>query len=151
MNEEINLRQATSEDVEDIAVLFRMTIKRNLPYLPELHSPEEDLKFFSNVVNTQDVIVAQYNDKVVGFCSYTKGWLNHLYITPGFQDLGIGTSLVNKAKADNKELNLWVFQKNTNAINFYGKNGFELKETTDGKNEEHEPDARYTWDRTTSR
>jgi putative acetyltransferase len=151
MNEKINLREATELDAKNIAVLFRATFRHNLPYLPELHTAEEDLKYFGNVIDKQTVVVSEVDNKVVGFCSYNNNWLNNLYIIPEYQGHGIGTALLDRAKADNTELNLWVFQKNTNAINFYKRNGFELLLTTDGSaNEEQEPDAHYVWHKTTT-
>jgi GNAT superfamily N-acetyltransferase len=82
------------------------------------------------------------------FCSYNNNWLNHLYVLPGHQGQGIGKLLLDNAKNHNSELNLWVFQKNTKAINFYKRNGFKLVLTTDGSaNEENEPDAHLIWNK----
>lgn len=146
MSEQINLREASDSDGEEIAILFRLTRNENLPYLPDLHSPDEDLEYFAEIIKDQTVIVSQIGDNVVGFCAYNDNWLNHLYITPEYQHHGIGKSLLDQAKAHNSELNLWVFQKNTAARDFYEKNGFELLELRDGQaNEEHEPDAHYIW------
>jgi len=146
MSEEIDLREASTLDSQEIAVLFEETRRINLPYLPELHNAQEDLEYFSKTVENENVIVAQSGDKVVGFCSYKDNWLNHLYVSPEYQGKGVGTALLNDAKTHNSELRLWVFQKNTKAIDFYKRNGFELLLTTDGLgNEEHEPDAQYVW------
>jgi putative acetyltransferase len=146
MSEQVNLREASDSDGQEIASLFRLTRRENLPYLPELHSSEEDLEYFKKIIEDQSVIVSQIGEEVVGFCAYKDNWLNHLYIIPKHQHRGIGKSLLDQAKADNNKLNLWVFQRNTNAIDFYEKNGFELLELTDGlNNEENEPDAHYVW------
>jgi len=41
---------------------------------------------------------------------------------------------------------LWVFQRNTQARDFYEHRGMRVVELTDGsRNEEHEPDALYEW------
>jgi len=150
MSETANPREASYLDAKEIAVLFRFTVRNNLPYLPELHTPEEDLEYFENIIKDQTVKVFQDEDRVVGFCAYKDSWLNHLYIMPEYQHRGIGKSLLDQAKADNSELHLWVFQKNTNAIDFYEKNGFELLKLSDDlTNEEHEPDAHYIWRKAT--
>lgn len=146
MREEINLREASRYDAKEIATLFKTTRRSNLPYLPELHTAQEDLEYFGKIIEDENVIVAQSGDKVVGFCSYNNNWLNHLYVIPEHQGRGVGKALLDNAKAHNIELNLWVFQKNTNAIDFYQRNGFKLLLTTNGSgNEEGEPDAHYIW------
>lgn len=146
MSEEIHLRRASESDAERIATLFRTTFRQNLPYLPELHTAQEDLEYFGNVIKDQHVIVAHAGEMVVGFCAYRNNWLNHLYVLPERQGQGVGTSLLDSAKYHNTDLRLWVFQKNTDAIAFYERNGFEFKLARDGQeNEEHEPDALYAW------
>jgi hypothetical protein len=43
-------------------------------------------------------------------------------------------------------LSLWTFQRNQQARHFYESKGFvPVKETDGADNEEHEPDALYTW------
>lgn len=93
-------------------------------------------------------MVGEAATKVVAFCAYREGWLDHLYVLPEHQRLALGTALLNDAKHASSELQLWVFQRNEGARRFYERNGFELIELTDGSaNEEHEPDARYLWRR----
>jgi ribosomal protein S18 acetylase RimI-like enzyme len=61
---------------------------------------------------------------------------------------GIGTSLLNIAQQASDRLQLWTFQRNTNARRFYERRGFALVRKTDGsRNEEKEPDALYRWTR----
>ena len=143
----LGIRIATETDAAEIALVLRVARQHNLPYLPELHTPEEDLGYIKEKVLKEDqVVVADESGKVVGFCAFKDGWIDHLYILPEYQGKGIGKSLLNRAKDGNSKLELWTFQRNTDAIKFYEKNGFALAETTDGTtNEEKEPDARYVW------
>jgi ribosomal protein S18 acetylase RimI-like enzyme len=54
--------------------------------------------------------------------------------------------LLQRAMKEFPQLQLWVFQKNIEAIKFYERHGFLIVEATDGaNNEEKEPDARYVW------
>ena len=77
----------------------------------------------------------------------TPGWLEDLYILPGSQGRGIGSSLMEKAKSRRPDgLQLWVFASNQPAREFYRKKGFVEVEETDGRgNEEGEPDVRMVW------
>jgi putative acetyltransferase len=143
------IRQVDAADAPAIANVLRATRRRNLPYLPVLHSPEEDLQYVSTgMLKEGRVTVAVVDCEVVAFCACRDTWLDHLYVLPQHQRLGLGTTLLDDAKRNSSELQLWVFQRNENARRFYEKNGFQLVELTDGhSNEEHEPDARYVWHR----
>ncbi|OIQ76584.1 putative acetyltransferase [mine drainage metagenome] len=74
-------------------------------------------------------------------------WLNHLYVAPNFQGIGIGGSLLAIAKnLSPTGLQLWTFQENHYARKFYRDHGFVEMEATDGsRNEERTPDVRLIW------
>ena len=44
------IRQATTDDAPDIAALFGETRRTSLPFLPTLHTPEEDRAYFGERV-----------------------------------------------------------------------------------------------------
>ena len=145
----VTYRLAAGGDSKAIADVFRITRETCLPYLPILHSADEDVAYFSTQVLPRDTVwVAEANHQIVGLCAFGEGWLNHLYVAPGFQNLRIGTELLAIAIHENEILDLWVFQQNTAAIKFYESHGFTLVKKTDGsENEEHVPDALYRYRR----
>lgn len=117
-----------------------------MPYLPSLHTVNESIDFFTRVVASNNVLIAEKDGGIVAYCAYRDGWLDHLYVHADYHGQGLGSRLLEMAKANCKSLRLWVFQKNTGAIRFYERHGFSLVRTTDGAdNEEREPDALYTW------
>ena len=138
-----------ADDAQNIAHILRATREHSLPYLPDLHTPAEDLEFIEKTVLAQDaVFVAEADGMILGFCACKDGWIDHLYVLPGHHGKGIGTELLAQAKSGSRKLELWTFQRNTRAITFYRKHGFVLSEMTDGAvNEEKEPDARLVWTR----
>jgi len=144
----ITLRQATPDDVAAIAALFRGVAEATRPYRPELHTPEEDHEFFGEAVATKDVWIAEEDGTLAGFISFSTRWVNHLFIDLGCQGRGIGSALLDLAKAENDALQLWVFQENIKARRFYERRGFRLVKETDGaENEEKQPDALMEWTR----
>lgn len=118
-----------------------------MPYLPKLHSFEEDKAFFRDRVFADCTVwVAEARGTLIGFCAFKDGWVEHLYILPGYVGKTVGGALLEKAKEGQAHLQLWVFQQNHQAIRFYERNGFRLVEETDGSsNEERLPDALYEW------
>lgn len=118
-------------------------------YLPVLHTAEEDWAYFSNLVAGGCCWIARDSGVTVGFMDVRDGWVNHLYIAPHAQKMGIDKALLDQAKAiTHTALHLWVFEDNSDAIRFYEREGFMLEEQRDihaAINEENLPDRRYVW------
>lgn len=143
----MRIRRAGLDDMAACAALHRQTMRVSLPYLPELHTPDEDRWWFEQrlfVGNT--VWLAEVEGGLAGYAAVAPGWLNHLYVHPEHQGAGVGLALLAQAMDGADELQLWTFQRNARARSFYETRGFALIELTDGSgNEEREPDARYRW------
>ena len=123
-----------------------------MPWLPELHTPEEDLWFLREIVMpNEEVWVAESSGLVVGFTALGTrdgaDYLQHIYVAPEHQGHGIGSELLERAMERRPAgFRLWVFQGNEGARRFYERHGLRLVEETDGLgNEEKEPDALYEW------
>jgi GNAT superfamily N-acetyltransferase len=141
------LRRATPADAQAIAVVHRTAMRVSLPFLPALHTAEEDLRFFAErFLPANEVWVADADGEVVGYVGFDPDWINHLYVHPDFQGQGVGPQLLALALADGRRRRLWTFQQNVRARRFYEARGFVLLELADGSgNEEKTPDALYEW------
>jgi GNAT superfamily N-acetyltransferase len=144
------VRRARDDESDAVAALFRVSKETAMPYLPALHTAEDDRAFFRERVFARcDVWVAECDGALRGFCAIRAGWVDQLYVHPANHRTGIGAALLNKAKEANEKLKLWAFQRNANARHFYESQGFWIAKTTDGEdNEERAPDALYAWSRT---
>ena len=142
------IRRATLADADEIARLHRAVRTECLPYLPALHTPEEDRRFFrDHVLPASEVWVAGAHG-IDGFCAFRPGWVDHLYVRRECQARGIGATLLARAMRTHPALQLYVFRRNLRAIRFYEVRGFRLVGLGDGTgNEEGEPDALYAWSR----
>jgi GNAT superfamily N-acetyltransferase len=143
----VTLRRAKPADAPAIAQVLRAAFRVSLPFLPELHTAEEDLWFVRERMLVQDEVwVAEEGDAIVGFIGFREGWIDHLYVHPDWQGRGIGPQLIAKPLSLRQARRLWTFQKNARARKFYEDRGFKLVTLTDGSdNEEKEPDALYEW------
>ena len=141
------LRRADLADMPAIARLHRHVRVACLPYLPDLHTPAEDLAFFHcHVFVSCTIWLAEAEGQPVGFAAFRPGWLDHLYVDPAWHGRSVGQALLSVAKEAQSELNLWAFQRNVQARRFYERQGFALVALADGSaNEEREPDAHYRW------
>ncbi len=141
----MKIRPARPDDALAIARTHRQAMRISLPFLPELHTAEEDLAFVRDRLSATNTIwVSEVAGEVVGYIAFHEGWIDHLFIHPDHQGAGLGPALLDKALADGTERKLWTFQMNTHARAFYEARGFVVEMFTDGEgNEEKEPDVLY--------
>jgi GNAT superfamily N-acetyltransferase len=140
------IRRANVRDAEAVARLHRLVRHANLPFLPDLHTPDEDFQFFRGAVFAQCEVWVAEGDAIDGFIALRADWIDHLYVRPECHRQGIGTALLAQAMQTYPLLRLWTFQRNETAIRFYRARGFREIERTDGSgNEEREPDILFEW------
>ena len=60
-------------DAETLARLFRTVRRACLPYLPEMHTPDEDLGFFRDRVFAECEVWVAQADEVDGFVTFRMG------------------------------------------------------------------------------
>lgn len=145
----MEIRRATAADADAVAEVYLASFRAALPTVRLAHSDEEVRRHArAHWVAATECWVAADDGTVVAMMSLTPGWVDQLYVAPGWQGQGIGRQLLElaKARASADGLQLWTFQVNERARRFYQGNGFIAVETTDGSaNEEREPDVRYEW------
>ncbi len=142
------MRPAREDDAFAIAQAHVDARRVAMPWLPVLHTFEETVRFFGDfVIPNQLVLVAEAAESVVGFIALEGEWVEHLYVAPAHQGIGVGHALLQQAKELCPDgLMLWTFEGNHRARTFYEKRGFIAIEFTDGsRNEERTPDVRYHW------
>ena len=121
--------------------------------MPAAVRPPEDARrwFRDRVVGHREIWVAERPGSpangVVGLLVLDTAFVDQLYVRPDSQRDGIGTALLDLAKALRPEgFDLWVFEVNAPAIALYERYGLRLVERTDGAgNDELAPDRRYRW------
>ena len=133
-----NIRQAGQEDVERIAEILVFNYRLNFyPIFRDDGFYFEELtvmKQKENYVNALDSIWV-YDDGVVkGFIQIENAEVKKLFVEPALQGNSIGAKLLEYAIAESNVNFLWALEKNTKAIAFYKRHGFDI--TNDKKYEE---------------
>jgi chorismate mutase/GNAT superfamily N-acetyltransferase len=147
VDSDLVLRPATSDDAAEIAELYLATRRAAEPAMPpQVHTPESVLAFKTRAIAAKEVWVAE-RDGIMGFAVLDHAFLDALYVGPDHQGFGIGTALLDLAKARRPDgFALWVFASNAPARGFYHRHGLVELEHTDGSgNEERSPDVRMAW------
>ena len=146
---DIEITEARSEDAIAMAEIHLAARRAAMPYLARPYTDDETRSWFAGTVGARPGAwwVARHAGQIVGYMGIDGENLDHLYVLPGVQRRGVGTSLLCKAKTlSPQRLLLSVFQRNTDATTFYESRGFRVVGFTDGQNEENEPDVQYAWD-----
>jgi GNAT superfamily N-acetyltransferase len=142
------LRPGVLEESDEIAAVFVASRRASVPAIPPLVHDDEDVRRWlaTQMRAARATWVAEAEGALVALMIVGDGWLQHLYVAPGWTGRGIGSRLVALAQTDQGALQLWAFQANHGARRFYERHGFEAVEETDGRaNEERTPDVRYEW------
>ncbi|MEO6348777.1 MAG: GNAT family N-acetyltransferase [Aquaticitalea sp.] len=98
---DINIRQATLEDIPDITSLFRDTIVHinsrdySEKQISVWSSGANDIHKWEERIKTSYFIIAEYREMIVGFAYLTKGYyFDGLFVHKDFQHKGVGTHLM---------------------------------------------------------
>ena len=147
MSTDASVRMATEADLPAVAEVY-LVARDGAAMPPRTHSSDEVRAWVASWdLSARDVWVAEGDDAAIGFANLTPTWLDGLYVTPGAQFAGVGSTLVDLAKAVRPAgFGLWVFEMNGPARAFYQRHGFlELEHTDGAANEEHAPDVKMVW------
>ncbi len=139
----------TTAHPEDAAAIGRVLSDwiDTTPWMPRLHTVEEDHRFCANLIATQRVLVAR-GPQVLGFLSCDGLLVTCLYLDAESRGRGVGARLMDAAKEGRDRLAVWTFAANPGAIRFYQREGFRIIATTEGDgNEEAMPDVQLEWQR----
>ncbi len=91
-----------------------------------------------------EVYVYESNGKIQGFIGLDGEYIEGIFVCDEFQSHGIGKLLLDFVKEGRTELSLNVYQKNTRALYFYQREGFEIQ--SEGLDEATgEKDYLMTW------
>ncbi|MCS5686153.1 MAG: GNAT family N-acetyltransferase [Acidimicrobiales bacterium] len=142
------VRRAEKADHRTATEVLLRSRHASVPAIPPLVHSDEEFKrhFVGTVMPSAEVWVAEVDETVSGVLVLNGNWIEQLYVDPDWTNQGLGTALVERAKAERPEaLDLWTFKSNRGAQRFYERHGFRAVGGTNGDNEEGEADIHYRW------
>ena len=143
----ITIRRAEPADATAIADVYLAAFRATYDF-PLAHTDDEVRRWLAGIVaGGARTWVAQDRGRVIAMMVLDEDGIDQLYVAPGWDGRGIGSRLVEIAKAERPAgLGLYTFQVNDRARRFYEHHGFVVAALGDGSgNEEHQPDVRYEW------
>lgn len=142
------IRRATAADAGAIGDIWLDAWRATFDF-PPAHPDDDVRRWLADrlVPTTETWVAVEASGRVVGFVAVSDAMVEQLYIAPDRTGRGLGTRLLDLAKARRPGgLDLYCFQVNARARAFYERHGFTATAFGDGTaNEEHQPDVRYAW------
>lgn len=141
------IRPAHQGDAAAVADVY-LAARREAPMPPPAQT-DDAVRFWleGKLGGADDTFVAEDPNGVVGYVRLANDWLDDLYVAPALARQGIGSALLDTAKALRpRGFRLWVFASNEPARRFYRRHGLVELEQTDGSaNDEGAPDVLAAW------
>jgi ribosomal protein S18 acetylase RimI-like enzyme len=142
----MEIRRMRADDVEAVVRLWRRSRDASQPWLEARmgHTHEDDLRFFRGTIARENDVWVADDGGVVGFLAIAGERLGWLYVDPPAWGRGIGSALLDKAKAlAPAGLTLYTHQRNARARAFYERRGFRVVRLGLSPPPESEPDVLY--------
>ncbi len=88
---------------------------------------ESNYELVKEMLSQAEVYVYEDGQKIQGFIGLSDKYIEGIFVSEKMQSQGIGKLLLNYIKDRKDVLHLNVYQKNTRAIHFYQREGFEIQ------------------------
>ena len=132
------IREFKQTDIDNVMEIWITENIRAHDFIPKEHW-EKNFEYVKKVLPNAEIYVYLEDEKIVGFIGLNDNYIEGIFIDSKYQHKGIGTALLKKTKELKDELTLSAYKKNTKAIQFYLKNGFEIvEENIEKENDEVE-------------
>ena len=126
----ITIRQANTSDFSGLTeIWFNASVKAH-DFIPEIYWENNKVQMQNTYLPMSEVYLAEDTTNIYGFIALVKNTIAAIFVSPELQGKGIGKLLINHAKGIRNNLELNVYQQNTNSVRFYKSVGFKVVEET---------------------
>ena len=120
------IRELRKVDINKVAEIWLDTnIKTH--YFISAQYWQNNFELVKELLLQATVYVYEHNQEIQGFIGLNDEYVEGIFVSDEMQSQGIGKALLNYAKDKRSKLLLNVYQKNTRAISFYQREGFEIQ------------------------
>lgn len=120
------IRELQKADIEKVAAIWLDTNRKAHDFILASYW-ERNFKFVKEALPQAEVYVYEHDKEIQGFIGLNGEYIEGIFVSDAVQSQGIGKMLLNYTKGKRNKLRLKVYQKNTRAISFYQREGFELQ------------------------
>lgn len=120
------IRELRKVDINKVAEIWLDTnIKTH--YFISAQYWKSNFELVKELLLQATVYVYEDKQEIQGFIGLSNEYIEGIFVSAEMQSQGIGKILLNYVKGKKNKLILNVYQKNTRAISFYQREGFEIQ------------------------
>ena len=120
------IRELRKVDINKVAEIWLDTnIKTH--YFISAQYWKSNFELVKELLLQATVYVYEDKQEIQGFIGLSNEYIECIFVSAEMQSQGIGKILLNYVKGKRNKLILNVYQKNTRAISFYQREGFEIQ------------------------
>ena len=120
------IRELRKVDINKVAEIWLDTnIKTH--YFISAQYWKSNFELVKELLLQATVYVYEDKQEIQGFIGLSNEYIEGIFVSAEMQTQGIGKILLNYVKGKRNKLILNVYQKNTRAISFYQREGFEIQ------------------------
>jgi GNAT superfamily N-acetyltransferase len=124
---ELRIVEFADEHAGELVLMWRESFEAGVGIVDPHPIEEQRWHLMKEVVPNNTVRVALLDGAIAGFVAANRQAISQLYVRRGFQRRGVGTQLLEGAKArSNGRLSLYTFARNSSARAFYESHGFRI-------------------------
>ena len=120
------IRELRKTDIDTVADLWLDTNRKAHDFIPAQYW-ESNVEFVKEMLPQAEVYVYENDKAIQGFIGLSGDYIEGIFVSEKRQSQGIGKLLLDYAKDRKPKLLLNVYKKNTRAISFYRREGFEIQ------------------------
>ena len=120
------IRKLHKDDINKVADIWLDTNIKAHHFIPAQYW-KSNFESVKEALSHAEVYVYECDTEIQGFIGLNGEYVEGIFVSGEKQSKGIGKILLNYAKVKKHKLLLNVYQKNTGAISFYEREGFEIQ------------------------
>ena len=120
------IRKMQNIDINRVADIWLKTNLKAHYFIPEQYWTS-NYELVKEMLLQAEVYVYEDNKIIQGFVGLSNEYIEGIFVSEAMQSQSIGKILLNYVKNTRSKLILNVYQKNTPAISFYQREGFEIQ------------------------
>ena len=120
------VRALQEADINKVADVWLNTNIKAHNFIPAEYW-KSNFKSVKEALLLAEVYVYEYDTEIQGFIGMNVEYIEGVFVSDEYQSQGIGARLLNYIKNNRDKLSLSVYQKNSRAISFYQREGFEIQ------------------------
>ena len=120
------IRKLQKADINRVADIWLKTNLKAHFFISEQYWIS-NYEFVKEMLPQAEVYVYEDDKMIQGFIGVSDEYIEGIFVSDEMQSHGIGKALLNYAKDKRSKLLLNVYQKNTRAISFYQREGFDVQ------------------------